>query len=164
MFHISWPPRGTETGKQFRISGGEEEDSSGEGRGAAGRGRGRAERGKHRPGPGLSGHSEGTTKCTGARARPEPCAAKPEPPDHRARGSTRAARVEVSFQQSTIGDMPWFPRGMQDFLAEADASRKSVGSPSCLRPSSWSHAGWCQCRMSFVTASEEQAGSQTRCY
>jgi hypothetical protein len=40
---------------------------------------------KHRPGPGSSGHNEGATKCTGARARPEPCAAKPEPPDHRAR-------------------------------------------------------------------------------
>ena len=36
----------------------------------------------------FSGHNEGATKCTGARVRPEPCAAKPEPPDHRARGST----------------------------------------------------------------------------
>jgi hypothetical protein len=35
----------------------------------------------------FSGLNEGATKCTGARARPEPCAAKPEPPDHRARGS-----------------------------------------------------------------------------
>jgi hypothetical protein len=40
-------------------------------------------------GPDFSGHNEGATKCTGARARPEPCAAKPEPPDRRARGSTR---------------------------------------------------------------------------
>jgi hypothetical protein len=37
-------------------------------------------------------HNEGATKFTGARARPEPRAARPEPPDHRARVSTRAAR------------------------------------------------------------------------
>jgi hypothetical protein len=49
-------------------------------------------------------YNEGATKCTGARARPEPCAAKPEPPDHRARGSTRAARsLRVSYSAKAIG-------------------------------------------------------------
>jgi hypothetical protein len=43
--------------------------------------------GGHRPGPDFSGHNEGANKCAGARARPEPRAAKPEPPDHRARGT-----------------------------------------------------------------------------
>jgi hypothetical protein len=41
------------------------------------------EGGEHRPGP--DGHNEGANKCAGVRARPEPYAAKPEPPDHRAR-------------------------------------------------------------------------------
>jgi hypothetical protein len=51
--------------------------------------------GEHRPGPDFSGHNEGANKCAWARARPEPCAAKPEHPnpqttDHERH--TRAAR------------------------------------------------------------------------
>jgi hypothetical protein len=56
---------------------------------------------KHRPGPDFSGHNEGATKCTGtgARARPEPCAAKAEPPAPRPQSTrderqTSAARIE----------------------------------------------------------------------
>jgi hypothetical protein len=53
-------------------------------------------------------HNEGATKCAGARARPEPCAAKPEPPDHKARGSHESgSRSQVSYgwtgQQSSSG-------------------------------------------------------------
>jgi hypothetical protein len=53
---------------------------------------------KHRPGPYISGHNEGATTCTGARAHPEPCVAKAEPPGHKAReadesGSSRGLPI-----------------------------------------------------------------------
>jgi hypothetical protein len=55
---------------------------------------------KHRPGPDFSGHNEGVTKRTEARARPEPCVAKAEPPCHKAReadesGSSRGFPIRA---------------------------------------------------------------------
>jgi hypothetical protein len=78
---------------------------------------GKFRRREHRPGPDFPGHNEGAAKCTGARARPEPCAAKPEPPAPRPQSTeherqTRAARIEVPFSNSTIGGMPWFPQAI----------------------------------------------------
>jgi hypothetical protein len=60
--------------------------------------------GEHRPGPDLSGHNEGANKCAGAGARPEPCAAKPEPPDHRAREAHESGSQQgFHIQQSNKG-------------------------------------------------------------
>jgi hypothetical protein len=60
-------------------------------------------------GPGLSGHNEGATKCTGARARPEPRAAKPEPPDHRAReADERRERLAVAVRVRGLSATPQY--------------------------------------------------------
>jgi hypothetical protein len=49
----------------------------------------------YRPGPGFSGHNEGATaqvhRGEGAPRAAEPRAAKPEPPDHRAREGLRSS-------------------------------------------------------------------------
>jgi hypothetical protein len=57
--------------------------------------------GGHRPGPDFSGHNEGANKCAGARARPEPCAAKPEPADHR-QSSTRGTRERLAARSKGL--------------------------------------------------------------
>jgi hypothetical protein len=58
--------------------------------------------GEHRPGPDFSGHNKGANKCAGARRAQSPvCAAKPEPPDHRARGTRERLQFEgFPIQQS----------------------------------------------------------------
>jgi hypothetical protein len=50
----------------------------------------------------FSGHHEGAAKCTGARARPAPCAAKAEPPGHKAREADESGSHRGSFQQFQI--------------------------------------------------------------
>jgi hypothetical protein len=48
----------------------------------------------------FSGHNEneGAIKCTGARAHLEPCAAKPEPPGHKARESAQAKQTHCGVK------------------------------------------------------------------
>jgi hypothetical protein len=91
---------------------------------------------QHRPGPDFSGHNEGATKCTGARARPEPRAAKAEPPGHKSREAClRHTRYEsgcssrgfpISYE--TIGTKQLLTRG--SLLRMEWAPSRRVGAAS----------------------------------
>jgi hypothetical protein len=83
-----------------------------------------------RPGPDFSGHNEGAAKCTGPRARPEPCAAKPEPPDHRARGSHESgSRSQVSYS-SKAQEVCRFPQA----TSNARRSAPHLVPAGCIAP------------------------------